>query len=107
MPSMITWVWGFTLMSAPPMTALIVITTSRAANCARRRSRSAPPMKQVTVRCAGTTHTPLRSSPLEDREVALLGRAGDDRRRRAAPGGPAAGAVGVAGRSRVIGTRSA
>ena len=32
MPSMITWVCGFTLMSAPPMIALIVITTSRAAN---------------------------------------------------------------------------
>ncbi len=107
-PSMITWVWGFTLMSAPPMIALIVMVTSRAANCARRRSRSAPPMNATTVRCCGTTQTPLRVRPLRIarwRSSAGPGTTGDG-------DGAAAGrmgtlVVGAAGRSRVIGTRSA
>ena len=63
-PSICTRVDGPTMTSAPPMKALIVMTTSWAANFARRRSSSAPPISAKTVICLGTTHTPLRLNPL-------------------------------------------
>ncbi len=63
MPSITTLVCGPTVIWAPPMNALTVITTSWAANFASRRSRSAPPIIANTDICAGTTQAPLRSTP--------------------------------------------
>ena len=79
-PSITTLVCGPTMIWAPPMNALTVITTSWAANFASRRSRSAPPIIAKTDICAGTTQTPLRSKPL--RIATWVSRAGpvDDRR---------------------------
>ena len=42
-------------MSAPPMNALTVKVTSGAEKVAWRRSRSAPPIRQNTLKCSGTT----------------------------------------------------
>src|SRR3954471_18772641 len=63
-PSIWTRVVGPTMTWAPPMNALMVITTSWAANFACRRSSSAPPIRHRIVICLGTTQTPLRLSPL-------------------------------------------
>ena len=91
---------------APPMKALIVITTSCAANLAWRRSSSAPPMRHMIVICLGTTQTPLRLSPLRIAKWLSLSAPGTTCGDAAA--GLATGrACGCAGRSRVIGTRSA
>ena len=89
------------------MNALTVITTSGAANLARRRSSSAPPIRARIVICLGTSQTPLRLSPL--RIAKWLSRSGPGTTSGEADGCRAGTGRwwGWLGRSRVIGTRSA
>jgi hypothetical protein len=109
-PSMTTFVVGPTMIDAPPMNALTVMTTSREEKTASRRSRLAPPIRQLIVMEPGTVHAPRRSRPL--RMARWFSRSAPCEvyavvapccgTATGTPGWP-----GVVGRSRVIGTRSA
>ncbi|MCW2859173.1 MAG: hypothetical protein JWP48_881, partial [Actinoallomurus sp.] len=104
MPMPLTWTSASsgTMISMPPMTAHARIVTCGPENRASRRSSWPPPQNATTLNVSGTTHGPLRSNPLMmPTPTVEVGVPPTMRSVRAT-----AGVAEVAGRSRVMGSRS-